>query len=159
MVLYVFGIVVQVCRYNVLLLSTLVSVFLFSFSVILQPFFTIHTSSYFRMNYQPSYVDPQSPPAGIRSALPQENLKRGPPARPPPPSKPPPRSIKSQLLQQPAELQLSAEADITLSQIISNPQLSVNIPDTKAQEQRINDTPSPATGQLRPESQELLDGI
>lgn len=46
---------------------------------------------------------------------------------------------------------------------MSHPQLSVSLTEgeaeTETQDQRTNNTPSPATGQLRPESQELTDGM
>ena len=43
---------------------------------------------------------------------------------------------------------------------MSHPQLSVSLPEaeTETKDQRTSNTPSPATGQLRPESQELTDG-
>ena len=49
-----------------------------------------------------------------------------------------------------------------MSKSTSHPQLSISIPEAEihveSQDQRISNTPSPATGQLRPESQELIDG-
>jgi hypothetical protein len=44
---------------------------------------------------------------------------------------------------------------------VFHPQLSVSLTEaeTESQDQRMNNAPSPATGQLRPESQELTDGM
>lgn len=130
--------------------------------VVLQPFFTLHTSTYFKMNYQSSSVNLKSPPAGEASSVLQDG--RGvPPSRPPPPSKPPPRSFKSQLFQ-PSNTYSAEHAGFMTenkeSTSVCQPQLSISLTEaeTESQDQRTNNTPSPATGQLRPESQELTDG-
>lgn len=91
--------------------------------------------------------------------MPQENLKKVPPLRPPPPSKPPPQSIKTQLSPS-AEGHLSTRTDIGVSSESSfHTQPSTSSAGTGSQEQRVNNTPSPATGQLCVESHDLLDGM
>lgn len=87
-----------------------------------------------------------------------------PPSRPPPPSNLPPRSLKSQR-SQPTSAQSSTESGHTMESkafhSASRTQLSVSPPEgeTEAQDQRTSNTPSPATGQLRPEAQEVMDGM
>lgn len=112
------------------------------------------------MNYRQSSVNLQPPPSGNKSSTAQASLKEARPSRPPPPSKPPPRSMKSQL-SQPVGVHFSKEAEAsaeTVAKSTSHPQLSVSLPDTEtdSQDQRVNNTPSPATGQLHPEQ---LDGV
>lgn len=115
------------------------------------------------MNYQPSGVNLKSPPTitSDKSAVASDaQRKKAPPARPPPPSKPPPRSVKSQI-SQPAGTHSSKDSGNSLvPKSTSHPQLSISLPEaeTESQDQRTSNTPSPATGQLRPESQELTDG-
>ena len=112
------------------------------------------------MNYQQSSVNLQPPPSGNKSSTVQASPKEAPPSRPPPPSKPPPRSIKSQL-SQPAGVHFSPEVEGSVedaSKSMSHPQLSVSLTDmeTESQDQRVNSTPSPATGQLHPDQ---IDGM
>lgn len=107
------------------------------------------------MNYQPSTISLKSPPAGVASSVLQDGVKV-PPPRPPPPSKPP-RSLKSQLSQPTNTTHMGFMAESTS---VSHPQLSVSLTEAKTETQgeRMNNATSPATGQLRPESQELTDG-
>lgn len=129
-------------------------------AVVLQPFFTLHTNTYFKMKYQPSTVNLKSPPSREASSV-LRDARRVPPSRPPPPSKPPPRSLKSQLSQPTSTHSTTEAAENKVSNSMSHPQLSVSLPEveTETQDQRTSNTPSPATGQLRPESQELTDGM
>lgn len=111
------------------------------------------------MNYQQSSVNLQPPPTGNKSSTAQASPKEARPSRPPPPSKPPPRSIKSQL-SQPVGVHFSAEVEGSaeaVSKCTSQPQLSVSFLDMETESQdRVNSTPSPATGQLHPDQ---LDGM
>ena len=110
------------------------------------------------MSYHPATINLKSPPAGDASSVAKDGGKRVPPSRPPPPSCPPPRSLKSQM-SQPTNTFSSTESKVSTS--TTHPQLSVSLPEveTESQDQRTCSTPSPATGQLRPESQELMDGM
>ena len=114
------------------------------------------------MNYQPSTIGLKSPPAGVASTVLQDS-KKVPPPRPPPPLKPP-HSFESQLSQPTntcSTTHTGFMADTKESTSVSHPQLSISLTEakTETQDERMNNATSPATGQLRPESQELTDGM
>lgn len=111
------------------------------------------------MNYQPSTINLKSPPAGETSVF--QDGRREPLSCP---SKLSPHSLNLQL-SQPANTYSTIHTGFTSenkeSNLVSHPPHSMTSTegDTEIQDQRMNNTPSPATGQLRPESQELSDGM